>query len=198
MSFGQTLKDLLAQKDPPMTVRQFHSEMRRAGVRGVHGSYLTLRRWADGGGTPPDYYLEKAAHVLGVSAEVFTETKGKKKLPEAPRDPVSAPAGEGDEADPFKEEVGGEKEQRTRPWLSEKQVWEANSQTVQDHLAAIDDPAEISYIIEIEGRNPKYTKTKGRRGVLTFAEARLAAVSGEQEGSEEEQAEGEGETGFSQ
>lgn len=188
--------NLLAQIEAKgWTPRQFWSEMRRAGTKGVHGSYVTFKRWIEGNGDPPDYWVERAAGLLEIPVtELRSPSKSpggrKRQKPEAPRDPEpeaiqrrrrQAPR----PPTPPEPELPGdplgmamtEGATRKRPWLSEQQVWDANAPTLLDHLAAVEDPAEVDYIREIEKRNPNFKQSQGRVGVMRFADRRYVTLT---------------------
>ena len=48
-------------------LEQLHDHCRKVGVRGVHSTRMTLRRWFGGSGNPPEYWLQIVADFLGVT-----------------------------------------------------------------------------------------------------------------------------------
>lgn len=168
-----------------------HHEIRKRGISGVHGSFVTLRRWLSGEGVPPDYWLEETAKILGVTYEWLANGEGAEPegyqpmpKPQAPSSAPEPPKAQKVPASPTRAAQAAKEARKNpappstsnrQPWPGERDVWGANVPSVVAHVEKTDDPAEIIHIQEIEKRNPNYPDG-GRQGVLRKIALRLEAL----------------------
>lgn len=176
-------------------LESLHDFIREQGVRGVHSTRYTLRRWFRGEGTPPDYWMELAAKFCGVSFRWAKfgdglKSKVEKTPPERRTPPETAPPEEEiEEIDPKELEepekvetvvpapppLPREEEEVLIPLMEE--VHSSNSPTIRNFLARTQSIPTVEAILEHEPKNPNYKG--GRVTVLREAKARLAILQGE-------------------
>jgi len=173
-------------------VEALNEYARGQGVRGVHSTRKTLRRWLEGRGRPPNYWLRIAAEHLGVAAYWLLTGEGVKAAPEGapaplppeekkPEPPAEKPKAE---AKPRKRRAAKPKEtppadgqggaEESIP--SPADVYATAATTIGKYIKSSSSVAAIKAILEHEPRNPN--KEGGRITVLKAAKKKLAELEG--------------------
>lgn len=183
-----------------------HAQIRTEGVTGVHGTRRTLRRWVEGRGTPPPYWMEMAAGFLGVNARWLRTGDGvmmakDRKQPSAPPKGVEEPVEPKKVVDPrtdrqkrreaqqkalartraakaAKEEPPQKAEPKAAVNIPSKEdVWATKAPTIVNFLEKSESVEAVQSILKHEPGNPNYKG--GRKSVLKAGEAKLKELKGE-------------------
>ena len=185
-----------------------HAQIRAEGVTGVHGTRRTLRRWMDGRGTPPPYWVEMAAGFLAVNVRWLRTGDGVmmakgRKQPSAPPKGVEKPVEPKKVVDPrtdrqkrreaqqkavartraakaAKEEPPQKAEPETMVNIPSKEdVWAIKAPQIYNFLEKTESKAAVKAILEHEPHNPSPRFKGGRKGIIKAAEAKLKELGGE-------------------
>ena len=157
-------------------IDQLHDYAKAQGVKGVHSTRFTLRRWVSGAGRPPNYWLEIAAKFLGVNAQWLITGNG----------PLGSFKGSAETTtrDSYKEEAvpGSVPAEKIEPIEADEvaipaaaDVHAANAETIRNFIVRTTSAEAVRAVLLHEPSNPKYKE--GRKSVLAEAEKRLAELT---------------------
>jgi len=175
-------------------VEALHDYVREQGVRGHHSTRFTLRRWIDGRGNPPPYWVEAACGFLEVNPIWLLTGEGTREMNRGPqRDVITSrnralkpsqpgkagmPAPKPVEVEPTPKTVKPVKEVKVSESEvsvpSKEDVYVTNGPTIINFIERTTSIKAVLAIREHEVGHPKYEG--GRRGVLAAADLRLAQL----------------------
>ena len=190
-----------------------HAQIKAEGVTGVHGTRRTLRRWVEGRGTPPPYWVEMAAGFLGVNVRWLRTGDGVmmakgRKQPSAPPKGVERAAKPEKVVDPRTDRQKRREAQqkalaRTRAAKAAKEeppqkvepeatvnipskedVWATKAPQIYNFLEKTESAEAVQSILKHEPGNPTPRFRGGRKGIIKAGEAKLKEL--QPDGGEEE------------
>lgn len=190
-TIGERLREALegapTGKNLDEKIEALHDYARSQGVRGVHSTRRTLRRWLDGRGRPPNYWLRIAADHLGVAAYWLLTGEGIKAIPEGAPDPLppEKPTPPPEPKEKPKKRPAKKSAKKAEPAPkgdngpeesipNEADVFATAAGTIVKYVKGSSSVEAIKAILEYEANNPKYEG--GRKTVLEAAKKRLAEL----------------------